>query len=86
MQSQVGNSLSTTVTSSHGFFPPVSRLVHFLPCKIYFVSSCPFHGASQVVLVVKNPPAKTGDVKLPLFFQLLPNLLFFDYPHQYQRK
>ena len=85
MQSQTGNSLSTTVTFSHGFFPPVSHLVHFLPFKIYSVGFCPFHGASQVMLVVKNPPAKTGDIKLPLFFQLLPTLLFFDYPHQYQK-
>ena len=57
----------------------------FLPFRIYCVGFCLFHGASPVVLVVKNPPAKARDIKLPLFFQLLQNLLFFDYPHQYQK-
>ena len=85
MQFQIANSLSTTVTLSHGFFPPMSHLVRFLPFRIYCVGFCLFHGASQVTLVVKNPPAKAGDIKLPLFFQLLPNLLFFDYPHQHQK-
>ena len=53
--------LSHTYTHTHIYMNDI--YMTFTPIHMYLYRLIPLYQASQVVLVVKNPPANTGDIR-----------------------